>query len=357
MPEEDVSGSARNDSELSYANGFSFRKTESYTYLTVFNPWSSDTLASYLLLKKNQPSPALPAADYTITVPVKDIACLASPGIGMITQLGATNLISAAADAERIYDSSLYHRFLSGKITNLGNSEVINTEAIIAHDPGLVLKYIFGGEELIDARLRDAGIPVAYQLEFMEPHPLGRAEWIKFIAAFIDRSELADSLFQQIEKSYVHYSELGKRQKNKPTVLDGSSYKGVWYAAGGESFPARLYRDAGAEYFWENEKEKGSIAVSFESIIENQIDADYWIGASSGSKKELLAIESRYALLRAFKNNHVYYFGRRSNPNGGLDYYESGVIRPDILLKDLLWVFHPQLLEPEYMPVYIQHVL
>lgn len=341
---------------LSYAEGFSIQKTENYTFLTVFNPWSKDTLSTYLLIQDSIHETPSIKADFVIKLPIKKIVCLSSTGIGMLNQLKSGAMISAATNAELIYDSSLYNKFLQGDLENLGNSANLNTEVIIENNPDLIIKYIYGGKELSDSRLKDAGIPIAYHLEFMESHPLGRAEWIKYIATFINQSAFADSLFSQIETTYKHYSFLAKNETYKPTVLDGSSYEGVWHAAGGRSFPARLYADAGADYYWKDNDQTGSITLSFESIIENQIDADYWIGASSGSKEELLNIESRYTLLKSFNTENVFYYGKRSNPNGGLDYYESGVIRPDILLRDLLWIFHPHLLNKDYDPVYIERI-
>lgn len=351
---EQISGNKSN--RLSYAEGFTLKETDQFAFLTVFDPWKKDTLSTYLLLKGNKPDSQFPEADVIVNLPVKKIACLSSSGIGMINQLNSGHLVSAVTDAELIYDSMLYNRYLNGKLENLGNATLLNTEVIIEHKPDLILKYYYEGKEPTDIRLKNAGIPIAYHFEFMESHPLGRAEWIKFFAAFVNQSVMADSLFSQIEVTYQHYSALAKSEKDKPTVLDGSCYQGVWYAAGGKSFPARLYADAGADYYWKDNNQTGSINLSFESIIENQIDAEYWIGASSASKKELLNFESRCTLLESFKKGNVYYYGKRINPNGGLDYYESGVARPDLLLMDLLWVFHPQLLVQNYKPVYIQRI-
>lgn len=354
LPGEQISGS--NSNRLNYAEGFTIEETDQFTFLTVFDPWKKDTLSTYLLLKENKSDSLFPEADVIINLPIKKIACLSSSGIGMLNQLNSGHILSAVTDAELIYDSLLYNRYLNGNLENLGNATLLNTEVIIEHKPDLILKYYYEGKELADTRLMNAGIPIAYHFEFMESHPLGRAEWIKFFAAFVNQSAMADSLFSQIERTYKHYSALAKNEKDKPTVLDGSCYQGVWYAAGGRSFPARLYVDAGADYYWKDNNQTGSITLSFESIIENQIDAEYWIGASSGSKKELLNFESRCLLLESFKKDNVFYYGNRINPNGGLDYYESGVARPDLLLMDLLWVFHPQLLVQNYKPVYIQRV-
>jgi iron complex transport system substrate-binding protein len=272
----------------------------------------------------------------------------------MINLLGESSKISACSDAKLICDSELYQSYLEGSVVDLGSTHLINAEMIIDHSPDLVLKYIYGAKEAADEKLIEAGLSVAYNLEFMESHPLGRAEWIKFVAAFFNKDELADSIFSNIENEYIKLVDLSSMQKNRPTVLDGSSYKGVWYTAGGNSYSAKLYADAGAEYYWRSDSNKGSIPVSFETIIDKQSDADYWFGPSTGTREDLLKIDKRYIKLKPFREGSVYFFGKKVNPHGGLDYFESGVTRPDIILKDLIWVFHPELLDSNYDPVYLE---
>jgi len=274
----------------------------------------------------------------------------------MFKLLGESDRISASSDPKLIYDSVLYHRYLNGTLTDLGDGMQMNAELIIGHNPDLVMKYIYGVHDPADDKIKAAGIPIAYNLEFMETHPLGRAEWIKFVAAFCGVSDRADSLFSVIEKNYLALAKKAAKVKQRPEILDGSSYKGVWYAAGGRSYPAKLYKDAGAAYYWENDSSRGSIPLSLETILEKQGNADFWFGPSSENRGELLGIESRYALLKSFKEENVYQFGKRINPNGGLDYYESGVAHPDILLKDIISVLHPDLVEPDYETVYLEKV-
>ncbi len=348
---------AENTIEVSYAKGFTMEESDKGIYIVVDNPWKpGDTLATYFLPDKNSGREARRTSDFTIPVPVENIAVLSSTFLGMFRLLGEESRIRSATDARLIYDSILYRKYLDGKLTDLGEAVHLNVEAVVGQSPDLVMKYIFGTIDETDHKIKEAGIPIAYNLEYMESHPLGRAEWIKFVAAFTGKIHMADSIFRIIENEYLHLSELAKAKTNKPTVLDGSSYKGIWYAAGGKSYPARLYEDAGAEYFWKTDTSSGSIPVSFEVIIEKQSDADYWIGPSTGNRDELLQVESRYALLKAFRNGNVYYFGKRVNPNGGYDYYESGVVRPDILLQDMVWVFHRDLLDETYEPVYLEKI-
>jgi iron complex transport system substrate-binding protein len=343
--------------QVRYAQGFSLERYPGFTRIIVYNPWKQgDTLSKYLLIKDNNKQICKETADFKIVIPIKKVASLSSTFLGMFVLLGESDKISACSDPRLIYDSLLYHRYLNGLLVDLGESMQPNTESIIGHAPQLLMKYIYGAKDPIDQTIIAAGIPIAYNLEYMETHPLGRAEWIKFVAAFLDEDDKADSIFNTIENSYTELSGKAVKINTRPTVLDGSSYKGVWYAAGGKSFPAKLYADAGADYYWKDDTHKGSIPLSYEIIIDKQANTDYWIGPSTGNKAELLSIENRYSLLKPFQTGKVYHFGKRVNPNGGLDYYESGVVQPDILLKDLIHIFHPELLASGYEPVYLQKV-
>jgi len=344
-------------SDLKYAEGFTMSEWKGNKYIVVKNPWrKGDTLAAYLIVR-NADTTGFPCrADVIVNRIPERLIVMSSAYLGMLKLLGEEKRVSACSNAKLIYDSLLYSRYKSGKLIDLGESLEMNAEAVVGSSPDLVMKYIYGSREMSDEKIIEAGIPVAYNLEFMEPHPLGRAEWIKFVAVFFGKELLADSIFREIEAEYTKLSARARQVVKKPDVLDGSSYKGVWYAAGGQSFPARLYADAGACYYWASDSTRGSIPLSFEVIIDKQADADFWIGPSSRSKTELLGIESRYSLFKAFRNGNVFHFSKRVNPNGGLDYFESGVVRPDILLADLIWVFHPDLLDSDYQPVYIGRI-
>ncbi len=349
--------SPKSSVKIAYASGFTMEKSGAETFIVVYNPWKQgDTLATYYLTYDKTVSNSRRENDFVIQVPVEDIITLSSTFLGMFSMLGETNRVKAATNAGLICDTDLYRRYLHGELADLGEEVHLNAEAVISQSPGLVMKYIYGSADEVDHVITEAGIPIAYNLEFMESHPLGRTEWIKFVAAFVGKEHMADSVFQNIENDYLRLSKNAGEEKQKPTVLDGSSYKGTWYAAGGRSYPAKLYNDAGADYFWKSDTSYGSIPLSFEVILEKQAGADYWFGPSTGSRSGLLQIESRYALLKAFQRGNVYYFGKCRNPNGGYDYYESGVVRPDLLLKDLVWVFHPDLIEKTYEPVYLEKI-
>jgi iron complex transport system substrate-binding protein len=329
--------------ELKYAKGFSMEQRDGKTYIEVYNPWNNySLLASYVLS-----GDSLNTDKNVIHVPVERAVCLSSTYIGMVTLLDARDVVVASSNANWICDSLLFQKFLDNQITNLGNDMSMSAEAVIAQQPDAVLKYIYQSPDPIDAIITNAAIPVYYLIEFMEEHPLGRAEWIKLVGALVHKQELADSIFAQIESNYLNYSELAVQSLNKPSVLDGSIYKGTWYAAGGNSFIARLFLDAHADYFWHSDSITGSLPLSFEVVIQNQKQADFWINANAFTLNEVLSVDSRCAVFKAFQEGNVYHYNKRVNINGGLDYFETGVVRPDLLLRDLLVILHPGIIDAE----------
>jgi iron complex transport system substrate-binding protein len=331
-------------SELKYAKGFSMKTEGSKTFVEVYNPWSNySVLARYELVQQGDTS----TGENTIEVPIKSLSSLSSTYLGMLALLNARDQIISSSSANWIYDSVLYARFKEGAIHNLGNDLTISPEAVIAHKPDVVLKYIYQSPDPVDPIIAKSGVSIVYIIEFMEEHPLGRAEWIKFLGALTGKQREADSAFKVIESNYLKYKQLATQSHHKPEVLDGTIYKGTWYAAGGNSFMAKLLKDANAHYFWFTNNSTGSLPLSFESVIQRQGQADFWINANANSLEELLAIESRVEVFKAFKEKKVYHYNKRENENGGLDYYESGVARPDLLLRDLLIILHPDLIQEE----------
>lgn len=329
-------------SEVQYAKGFAMEVRQGKTYIDVYNPWNNNSiLKSYVLTSGNEVS------DGELQVPLQKITCLSSTYLGMIAMLNERDKVIATSNANWICDSMLFQRFIDGDITNLGNDMSISAEAVIVDQPNAVIKYIYQSPDPVDPVIEGSGIPLVYVIEFMEQHPLGRAEWIKVLGALLGKKQEADSIFNGIVEQYNAHLNLAATVAEKPTVLCGSIYKGTWYAAGGQSYIAQMLRDANASYFWEADTSTGSLSLAFETIIKNQKDADFWINANAFTLNELIAIEARSNVFKAFENGEVYHYNKRLNANGGLDYYETGVVRPDLLLKDLLIILHPGLIEGE----------
>lgn len=341
---------------LKYARGYSIADKGNYFRVEVYNPWDNYKILRTYVIADSSSKVVVPGDITYLRLPLEKGVFLSSTYIGMLSMLHSEDFISACTSANWVFDSVIYRKYKQGDIINLGNGLGINTEAIIGLSPDLVMKYIYQAPDASDDIIASSGIPIVYNIEFMEPHPLGRAEWIKLIGLLTGKKDLADSIFSEIEKNYLHYCSMANKAPKgpKPKVLVGNTYKGVWYAAGGKSFVAKLIGDAGGDYYWSADSSTGGLPISFEGAMQKQKDDDIWLNANASSLAELAATEPRSINFKAFREGNVYHYNKRKNPEGGLDYYESGVIRPDLLLRDLILILHPELFGDSEQTLYWQ---
>jgi iron complex transport system substrate-binding protein len=222
----------------------------------------------------------------------------------------------------------------------------MNLERLVVLKPDLVMSYSVSGRQGQTKKIIELGIPVVINAEYLETHPLGRAEWIKFMAAFLDKESQANEVFSIIENNYLAAKELVSSELNQPTVLSGIVYNDAWFLPGGQNYASRILKDAGYRYLWEGDSTIGFLRLSFEAVYEKAKDADYWIGVGSFiSLEDLKNADNRYALFKAFKDRNVYTYDVRKGEKGGSEFFELGYLRPDIILKDLIKIYRPELIK------------
>ena len=189
----------------------------------------------------------------------------------------------------------------------------------------------------------------------MESSLLARAEWIKFFGAFFDKAKEADSIFNFVAEQYESVRERALAVRQKPKVLTGSNFRGTWYMPGGKSFMAQLYHDAGADYLYIDDNSKGSLPLQVEAVLKDFADADVWFNCNFATLSELLQADQKHALFQPVQTGKVYNFNKRMLKSGANDYWESAVVRPDLLLADVIAVLHPDLL-PNYELIYTERL-
>ena len=331
--------------KVKYAKHFSLHKYGDVKAMIVKNPWDEgDTLVSYALYPKGSQEPALGWAEFKIPVPIDEVVATSSPHVGFISLINELERITGVADDRYIFDSYIYDKISTGQIAQVGSLRDSNLEVLLDLSPDLVMKTGVDNVRNEDARLTEAGIPISYNVEWMETNMLARAEWIKFVGAFFNKDEKADSIFSSVEKEYLKALSITSDISDRPSIMTGNNFKGTWYMPGSDSYLTKLIHDAGGDYYYKNEKSTGSLPLSFEVVLDDLIDADYWIGPRAESLKELEMMDERYTLFKAFKTGNVYTSNKRMSENGGNDYWESGMSRPDLILKDVIKIFHPGLL-------------
>jgi len=330
---------------LKYATGFDVDYFKGYTRVTMADPWKPGAVyARYYLVRDTVVK--TPDDGIRIRIPIQTLVAASCTHYAFLEMLGETKAIKGVCNAKLAYDPFIRKSFEDGAIVDLGDPFQMDVERCLLLQPQAVMVTGIKQQDQHVIRLSEAGVPVIYNNEWMEPNLLARAEWIRFMACFFNKESLADSLFNQMEEKYLQLKKLALTARTpKPKVLSGDNFRGTWYIPGGRSFTAQLFKDAGAEYIYENDTTTGSIPYSFEQVLRDLNDADVWVGATNGrTLDELQNTDERYRLFKSFRQGNVYSYSNRVTPEGGNDYWESAVAYPDRLLADFVKLFHPELL-------------
>lgn len=343
---------------IRHAHGFQIRQEKGYQLLDIVTPFGApaDTLR-YVLLKKGESIPEGFSQSQVIYIPVKSIAVTSNLHAGAIDRLEAWDFLVAAGDGDQLYSPKIREKIQAGTIKEIYKGNTLNQEKVLELQPDVLM--VTGSPEAgpeTYSNIVKSGIPVIINSEWMENSPLGRAEWIKLMAALLDRQNFADHQFAFVESSYLHVAELVRKSaERKPGVLLGNEYQGTWYMPGGKSFMATLLSDAGADYHWKDNDQTGGIPLNFEAVYPVALDADFWlniyVSSAQDGKKELIGSDSRYAGFKSVRNGELYSLNNRVNEAGANDYWESSSFRPDLMLADYVKILHPGLL-PEHTLYY-----
>jgi iron complex transport system substrate-binding protein len=267
-----------------------------------------------------------------------------APQLPLLVDLEHANVLTGIAQTRYVTTEPILERIRQGRVTEYAPNNVIDTERIILNAPSLVMSD--GGYPEAYNTLRKVGIPVVTSVEWQESSALARAEWVKFMALFLNEEAKARDLFEGIRDRYMALKERTARipQKDRPRVMTGSVYRGLFDISGGASYVARLISDAGGAYVWADNRATGGTSVDMEAQIARAANADVWInGGNWRSLKTMLAEERRYTQFKPFRNGNVWLYNRIENENGGYDYWSRGITRPDLILGDLIKIFHPEL--------------
>ncbi|MFV0391331.1 MAG: ABC transporter substrate-binding protein [Paludibacteraceae bacterium] len=338
----------------SYSVGFSIKDTENYKEVVVFSPWERNAVYAryYLVRDENQQTPV---DGIKVKVPLESIATTSVTHLGFFNLLGEADKITAICSPGLVYDQQIQTNFSAGKIIALGDAFRLNVEKIMVLNPDGLMMSGYNRTDANAERVQLAGIPVIYNNEWMESSLLARAEWIKFVAVFFDKSRLADSIFSEIETRYDSVRINVTNVSYKPKIISGSNFRGTWYMPGGNSYMSKLYQDAGADYFYANDTTVGSLPLNFESVLRDFSNTDFWLNCNFNTINELIQADKKNELFRPVKENRVYNFNKRQLPSGANDFWESAVARPDLLLGDVVAILHPDLM-PDWEFVYAKRL-
>lgn len=330
---------------VEHAKGFTIERKDDHTILTILNPWDGYSVAQkYCLVRRGAARPSSAGKLRVIETPLERIAVTTTAHLPHLDALGVVDTLVGVQDDKYVSTASVRERLSSGKIRVLGGEQDLNHELVVALRPDIIVIEQLEGENKIVQALEKLNVCPVLAGEYMETDPLGRAEWIKFFAALYEKDDAAAKVFDGIRARYERLKRAAAETPRKPTVFCNDEFKGTWWMPGGKSFFATLLKDAGATYLWEDVGGVGTLKLDFEAVLERAGGADFWLNTGeSRSRADLLAKNRLYAKFAAFRDERLYNNNARSRPNGGNDFWETGIVVPDEILADLIHIFHPEI--------------
>jgi iron complex transport system substrate-binding protein len=343
---------------IRYAKGFTIEYREHYKILTVLTPWpNAEEHLRYVLVQCGTPRPAGFDGLPFIEVPIGTIATLSTTHLPHLEFLDEVQSLVAMGDPERVYSARIREQISTGEVQAVGRGTTLNIERVLELAPDLVTA-VGHDQPQYNAHpvLERAGVHVVINSEYVEESALGRAEWLKSTAAFFNKEGVAEQIFDETERQYGAYTALTRSipVEERPRVFGGTLYRDTWHVPGGKSFIAGLIHDAGGRYLWAEDTHHASVPLSFEAVFERAANADYWLTGRLEwfSRTDILGDNQRYGSFKAFQVGDIYNSNARVDEHGANDFWETGVVAPQILLADLIKILHPDLLPNHQLRYY-----
>jgi iron complex transport system substrate-binding protein len=343
--------------QIKKAERLTIEKKSRWSEVKIINPWQGATGINqiYYLVTRGSAIPAGIDSLAVIFVPVQKIICMSTTHLAMISALGEERSIAGVSGTGFIYSPIILKNVEKGLVVDVGYEANLNRELILKISPDLIMIYGIGSESSgYVARIKELGIKVIINGDYLETDPLGRAEWIKLFGALYCKENLADSIFNSEVYEYNRLKSLiSQNTRNRPKVLLGLPFKDTWYISPGNSFISKLISDAGGDYLWKETESSFSMPYGIENVYLKGLTADYWLNiGTAGSKKDISSVDPRLNDLPCFKNNNLFNNNKRITSNGGNDYWEGASLYPHLLLKDLTAILHPELFEGQELFYY-----
>ena len=335
-----------------YASGFDIKGADGHksSLITVSNPWQgADSITTQLFIARDGETAPEGFTGQVLQGDADHIVAMSSTHIAMLDAVDAADCVVGVSGIDYISNPDIQAR--RDSVGDVGYEGNINYALLLSLDPDIVLLYGVNGASAMEGKLTELGIPYMYVGDYLEESPLGKAEWLVALSEIIGKREAGEKVFADIP---VRYNAL--KQKVADAVLDAPSvmlntpYGDSWFMPSTESYVARLVTDAGGNYIYQKNTGNASAPIDLEEAYMLTSQADMWLNVGmANSLDDLKASCPKFTDTRCFRNGYIYNNNLRTNAAGGNDYYESAVVNPDILLRDLVKIFHPELVEEDFV--------
>ena len=348
---------------IDYATGFTVEYFDNYKVVTVLTPWDFATETfQYVLVQEGTEAPEGFDEATFVTIPVKSIVPMSTTFLPFLDLYGLMDSVIAVSDGTYVTNQAILDKVADG-LPAVGYGPTVDIETLLTLEPDVIMANGYGFTDYdTHPVLIDAGLTVVINGDYMDATPLGRAEWGKFIAVFYNAEAQANELFDQTVANYNEMKALVADVETGPTVFLNTPYEGTWNMPGGNSYVASFISDAGGDYLWADDPATGSLYLGFEDVVAQGADtADIWLhpGGYTFSAADVLAEDERFGEFGAYQSGALWNNNKAMSPSFANDYYESGVAYPDLILADLIYIFHPEIMleaNPEFETTYYQQL-
>ena len=335
-----------------YASGFDIKGADGKksVLVTVTNPWQgADSITTNLFIARDDEEVPADFTGQMLKGDAERIVCMSSTHIAMLDAIGETGRVVGVSGIDYISNPDIQAR--RDSIGDVGYEGNINYELLLSLDPDLVLLFGVNGASSAEGKLKETGIPFLYVGDYLEESPLGKAEWLVALSEVVGRRAEGEKVFVEIP---VRYNALKQRVADNaldaPSVMLNTPYGDSWFMPSTENYAVRLITDAGGDYIYKKNTGNSSTPIDLEEAYLLASEADMWLNVGmANTLYELKAACPKFADTRCVRNGYVYNNNARTNAAGGNDYYESAVVNPDLLLRDLVKIFHPELVEEDFV--------
>ena len=334
--------------KIDYARGLRIWQSGNEFRVEIRNPRDTSIhVKSYFFTHEN-----VSGTEASIAIPVKSAALNSTTFIAYFDKLGEAGLVSGVTFADRMMNTNLRNQVATSKTIELISGGELDFERVLLLNPDIFMAYSYGESDF--SRIEKQGIPVVLNMEYLETHPLGRAEWIKLAGILTGNMNEADSIFSSLENNYRDLQARLSDKSVSPSVFTGSRYNDIWYAPGSESYIANYIRDAGGTYVFENLQGAASHEIDYESALKAISNADFWGMVTSQSEEftmeSVLKMDSFYGEFKSFRDSNIFVCNAAKT-----DYFGDAVMEPDVILADMIAILHPEVL-PDYTGKYFRRV-
>ena len=309
-----------------------------FTLVTVANPWKGGVLHRYVLVPRDAELPHDLPEGTIVRTPVKRALVYSSVHTSLLRELGAIDAVRGIVDRQYFVDSLLLADVDAGQVADCGNSMSPTVEKVIDMQPDAILLSPY--QDASYGQITQLDIPIIECADYLEYDPLGRAEWMKFYGLLVGQRKRADSLYDAVVNAYDEVKQVAAKAASRPTVVTEMVISGVWSVPGGQSYMARIIRDAGGDYLWADDDNTGSLSLDFNQVLARAQQADYWFlkWTNINSLKDLQGAYELNKEMEAFKNKRVYVCDTEKSR-----FFDRVPFHPDLLLREFAAIMHPEL--------------